>query len=965
MKSAIIFALAIVPALTGLLEAAEPPGVLQVASALRETLPPEPVAKKPAGPPIGIQFRVYEMDTEKLGPDLEFRPQKGVRKTINEQFEAFRKAGFVRVLSAPLLVTLDGRTATFLSGGESPALFSSDEETTKIDWLEFGTRVEVTPRRAKRDQVQIKLTAEFSRLAEDGLASEGRTYPVVVGRSFRTAFTLGPKDVVVLNDRETRESDASGKVVFMTIELADVGVESALLQFDEADLPDSPSKVLPVSPRPSVDSSKPFASEDAIELRTGAVGTARNTTAASSAGSFYLKPGKTQLELTRGTWRSLTIPSKDFDYGSSLLVESPEDGAISISGRIMTPQAAGAAKTDSFAAGDAGEKYAADIWTIKALKAGVATIRLLDDDEREYEIEVTVKGDTRHFDAMVKRFHPKAKVEAHELTEQSIVITGEATPEDAVAIQEIAEQLYETVLLRMKSHQPIATEPQDSLGSSRYLPPTDEPAGYGPDGPPGSVATTQRLPTDASGPVLPDPNADYEPASDHTVIRKPRPAIDIAVPFKATDEENGNTFHFDVGILDSRPASKVSPIVGFDVAAVSQPTTQVRFLHTGFISMQTPAESGGFARVQTWDTWQMRKKISGQFQYIRYNAHRENVPTGSQTRFQFRTTEFRDDVWVNAVLVTTAANEETRYFLQHFPVDLILDDHEVKVAARGELVSRFVVMKDPRSVSVPNKQGETEEIRESFTGPNSFQEAVAEGRKHGQLLAVLVLGPESKLKRPYVIPQPTAGDPYGQSNPYGEPNPYAEPLNPYGQNGKYTRPTRVEIPAIPVGSPVGSPGIPDVDTGDLKPQPAGSVSTEMRQLRQEVRSLREQLGKLVEVLSREHQPKPELITPDPFGRKIEIGPAKRPVPIPPPTIEDDSYSKQPRPGKLVNPFEPSVGDESSTDDPDPATPASNPRPVPDPGTGSRAAESGGVGADRPAEAIPPVENSPALDSPGR
>ena len=245
MKSAIIFALAIVPALTGVLEAAEPPGVLQVASTLREALPPEPVAKQPAGPPIGIQFRVYELDTKKLGPDLDFRPQKYVRKTINEQFEAFQKAGFVRVLSAPLLVTTDGRIATFLSGGEAPALFSSGEETVAIEYLEFGTRVEVTPRRAKQDLVQIKLTAEFSRLAEDGLASEGRTYPVVVGRSFRTAFTLGPKDVVVLNDREARESDASGKVVFMTIELADLGVEAALLQFDEADLPAPPSKVLP------------------------------------------------------------------------------------------------------------------------------------------------------------------------------------------------------------------------------------------------------------------------------------------------------------------------------------------------------------------------------------------------------------------------------------------------------------------------------------------------------------------------------------------------------------------------------------------------------------------------------------------------------------------------------------------------------------------------------------------------
>jgi len=73
-----------------------------------------------------------------------------------------------------------------------------------------------------------------------------------------------------------------------------------------------------------------------------------------------------------------------------------------------------------------------------------------------------------------------------------------------------------------------------------------------------------------------------------------------------------------------------------------------------------------------WDSWQTYERVGGSRQQIRYSAHRENIPQGSQTRLQFRTTEFRDDVWVNAVLVTAAANEKTRYFLQHFPVDLVL-----------------------------------------------------------------------------------------------------------------------------------------------------------------------------------------------------------------------------------------------------------------------------------------------------
>lgn len=192
MKSAIVFALALAPALTGLLEAAEPLGPPQVATTLRESLPPEPAAKKPAGPPIELQFRVYEMDTKKLEPSLDFSPVKDDRKTINAQFEAFRKAGWVRVLAEPHLVTQDGRTATFMSGGEVPVIIPTGKGAVALDWHEFGTRVDVTPRRTERGHVHLKIAAEFSRLAEHGLSSEKRTNPIIVGRSIRTAATLGP-----------------------------------------------------------------------------------------------------------------------------------------------------------------------------------------------------------------------------------------------------------------------------------------------------------------------------------------------------------------------------------------------------------------------------------------------------------------------------------------------------------------------------------------------------------------------------------------------------------------------------------------------------------------------------------------------------------------------------------------------------------------------------------------------------
>jgi hypothetical protein len=539
---------------------------------------------------------------------------------------------------------------------------------------------------------------------------------------------------------------------------------------------------------------------------------ARTPSAASSKASFFLKPGKTQLELTRGTWRSLTIPSKDFAYGSSLLVESPEDGAVLISGRNMTPFEDGPAKTESFEAGESGEQYAAEIWTIRGVKAGIATIRLLDDDDQEYELEVTVKGDTRHFDAMVKRFHPKAKVEAHELTAESIVITGEATAEDSVAILEIAEQLYGNVLLRLKT-QPVSVTQLDEFG-------------FGSD--------------------------DLEPGTRTNSDSKTSAAIGVSevVPTAAIADPYADSAGA-VGVAQFEGALGQLTSIAFGVPASSPPpapTTQVRFLHSGFISMQTPAEPGTFKKVQAWSSWTTWKMSDGQNRQIRYSSHRENIPQGSQTPLRFRTTEFRDDVWVNAVLLTAAANDKTRYHLQHFPIELILENHEVVAAARGELVTRYVVLKDPNRAPVQTKGGETEEDRESFTGPNSFEEAIAESRKHGELLAVLVLGPESKLQRRFTLPRSANTDSWAQKV-----NPYAQLQNPYGEEEV------IDVTPKDVGSLTEISNDDNEETGTLRARPAGSVSTEMKQLRQEVRSLREQLGKLVEVLSHEPRTKPAVI----------------------------------------------------------------------------------------------------------
>lgn len=910
MKSAILSALALVSALAGLLSAAEPPDVPTRAPG--EILPrpartaATPDAKKPSGKPIGLTIRVYEMDTAKLKDSIDFRPQKEDRRTVNDQLEEMRKLGIVKVVAEPHLVAMDGRPATMLSGGEVPVLSPAAKNTVAIDFIPFGTRVDVTPKRIGKDRVQIRINAEFTRPSAHGLALDGpkdAANPVILGRSIRTAATLGPKDIVVLNDSEAREEDEPRKVTFMTIELADLGVEAALLQFDgqvEGLAPPAEGAIevprrnvhefpneTPFPPREPLDS---FGVEKPIETGGRSLPPGRAETSVPAGkrpakipeNSFFLKPGKSQLELVRGTWKSFTIPSKDFAYGSSLLVESPDQGAISISGRNLTAQFDGPAKTESFEAGQNGEKYAADIWTIRAQRPGVATIRLIDDDDQSHEVEITVVGDTRHFDRMVKRFHPNAKVEAIELTEQSVVITGEASPQDAIAIQEIAHQLYGQVLLRLKK-QPAEDQLLEGLGEADIdfgtpLEPTVVT--------PGDLASEtgdQTFPSEA-GATIAEPDTATEDARTHSsAIGDEAPArtpADGPVPVvgAALISETGSTPA--EGYFDGGEAPRVEPYTAEEASAViayretSQPpapTTQIRFLNTGFISMRTPQPSSGELRqVPMWDPLSTWKTINGQSQQVRYNTHRENVAQGSRTLFQFRTTEFRNDVWVNGLLLTAVGNAKTRYFLQHFPVDLLVENHEVIAAAKGSLVTRIVVMNEERPPARTEK-GETIEPRFSFTGPKSFEQAVEEGRKQGELIAVLVLGPESVLengvtRNRFRLP---AGQSIGSGWDQFEPDTSLD--DPYGERKE---------PASKVG--FNDPGqfegtvTTDSEKSHWVARADSSVSGEMRQLRHEVRSLRQQLAKLVEVLSREHAPNTGKEEPD---RVIPAPPRTVPIPL--------------------------------------------------------------------------------------
>jgi len=87
---------------------------------------------------------------------------------------------------------------------------------------------------------------------------------------------------------------------------------------------------------------------------------------------------------------------------------------------------------------------------VQALKPGVTTINILDENNDVYSVEVFVTGDVRHLQAYLSQLFPSSSVSAIEVQE-SVVLRGWVTqPEHITEMMEIAEQFYPRVLNQMK-----------------------------------------------------------------------------------------------------------------------------------------------------------------------------------------------------------------------------------------------------------------------------------------------------------------------------------------------------------------------------------------------------------------------------------------------------------------------------------------------------------------------------------
>lgn len=121
------------------------------------------------------------------------------REAINARLNFLITEDQARTLANPKLVTLSGKEASFLVGGEVPYVTQQDVGSTSVAWKEYGILLKVLPTVNAKNEIRIQIKAEVSDLdSVNAVSQEGFTIPAIKTRKVETELFLNDGDTIFI-----------------------------------------------------------------------------------------------------------------------------------------------------------------------------------------------------------------------------------------------------------------------------------------------------------------------------------------------------------------------------------------------------------------------------------------------------------------------------------------------------------------------------------------------------------------------------------------------------------------------------------------------------------------------------------------------------------------------------------------------------------------------------------------------
>jgi len=137
----------------------------------------------------------------------------GPNGSLDGAIRALSTKGDLKLLAEPNLMTLPGKSANFLAGGEFPYPIVQNgaaNGAVTIQWKEFGVKLDFTPFITRSGAIRLIVKPEVSQLDfANGLLINGYTVPTVLTRKTETEVELGEGQYLALSgliDNRTLEN---------------------------------------------------------------------------------------------------------------------------------------------------------------------------------------------------------------------------------------------------------------------------------------------------------------------------------------------------------------------------------------------------------------------------------------------------------------------------------------------------------------------------------------------------------------------------------------------------------------------------------------------------------------------------------------------------------------------------------------------------------------------------------------
>jgi pilus assembly protein CpaC len=110
---------------------------------------------------------------------------------VDAVIDALQREGLVNILAEPTLTAVSGETANFLAGGEFPIPVPQGNDTTTIEYKQFGVSLSFIPTVLPGDRIAMRVKPEVSELSDDArVESGGVSVPSLIVRRAETTIEL-------------------------------------------------------------------------------------------------------------------------------------------------------------------------------------------------------------------------------------------------------------------------------------------------------------------------------------------------------------------------------------------------------------------------------------------------------------------------------------------------------------------------------------------------------------------------------------------------------------------------------------------------------------------------------------------------------------------------------------------------------------------------------------------------------